>query len=207
VNAVAAVDASSSAGIGLVFRFQDPDNFVAALYAAEEREIYLLNRSAGENGMKFARTKLPDLGPNLRISAEVRDWMAIVSITDGQTTVTSPIVDIYKTALFAPQSGKPRAGGVGILRSDSGKQQTLDNFEVRASPSIPADGHLERRLYDAAGRFRGELRGDGIDMYETGMVLPGWGDFAKNKHILLDAYRPERIPYGQDWVLVLDAMR
>jgi hypothetical protein len=29
-------------------------------------------------------------------------------------------------------------------------------------------------------------------------------DWGKDKHILLDAYRPESPPFPQDWVLILD---
>lgn len=60
---------------------------------------------------------------------------------------------------------------------------------------LVTDDHLERKLYDARGGYRGELRG------------PGWDDFGKDKIILLDAYRPEKLPIPQDWVLVLEARK
>ena len=31
-----------------------------------------------------------------------------------------------------------------------------------------------------------------------------WDDFGKEKILLLDSYRPERLPGAGDWVLVLD---
>jgi hypothetical protein len=48
------------------------------------------------------------------------------------------------------------------------------------------------------------MRGSGVNLSPFG-ELAGWDDFGREKHILLDAYRPQKLPYGQDWVLVLEA--
>jgi hypothetical protein len=34
--------------------------------------------------------------------------------------------------------------------------------------------------------------------------MTSWDDFGKERIVLLDAYRPDRLPYGRDWILVLD---
>ena len=54
------------------------------------------------------------------------------------------------------------------------------------------DEHLEKKLYDARGIYRGTLTGK------------GWDDFGKEKILLLDAYQPDPLPMPQDWVLVLE---
>jgi hypothetical protein len=54
------------------------------------------------------------------------------------------------------------------------------------------DEHLERKVYDARGGYRGELKG------------PDWDTYGREKIILLDAYRPSRLPTPQDWVLILE---
>ena len=78
------------------------------------------------------------------------------------------------------------------MHRHDGSAQSFDNFEIRQSPTLVRNDHLDRKLYDASGGYRGE------------MVGPGWDDFGKNKIILLDSYRPERLPFPQDWVLVLE---
>ncbi len=55
------------------------------------------------------------------------------------------------------------------------------------------DEHLEKKLYDARGIYRGALTGK------------GWDDFGKEKVLLLDAYQPNPLPMPQDWVLVLES--
>lgn len=205
LDVVTSVNALSSGEIGLLARFRDRDNFLAAVFSAQDRELYIVNRKAGVDGPKYARTPVEGLGPTIRLTLEVRGSMAAVAITDGNITVTSPIVDIYRTALFEPRSDELPGGSVGVFRGNDGNPQSLDSFEVRGSPRIPVTRELDRKLYDASGKFRGELSGDGIDLYASGTMLPGWGEFGKDQHLLLDAYRPERLPYGQDWLLVLDA--
>lgn len=54
---------------------------------------------------------------------------------------------------------------------------------------------IERKLYDARGGYRGEMKG------------PGWDTFGREKIILLDGYRPSRLPTPQDWVLVLERQK
>jgi hypothetical protein len=60
---------------------------------------------------------------------------------------------------------------------------------------VVTDQHLEKKLYDARGGYRGELKGK------------GWDDFGKKKAILLDAYLPDPLPMPQDWVLILETAK
>jgi hypothetical protein len=191
---VASVGANSDAEAGLVLRLHDAANYVAAIYSPQQKAVYLLDRKNGEDGKPLASTPVPAIGNNFRLSAEVRGKWAEVSITDGQHAYTSEIVNVSNSA----------AGAAGLIHKDDGATQRFDSFELRKSPTVIADDHLEKKLYDARGNYRGELAGPGMDMGATLGAPTSWDDFGKEKILLLDSYRPERLPGAGDWVLVLD---
>jgi len=186
MNVVASVSARSSSDCGMALRYRDERNYVLAAYSAKDRTLQLSARIDGAQPAPVSVTAAPELGPDIKLTAELRNSTAIVSITDGTTTVTSPIINI-----------PPGAGtdyGIGLLYGTEGATQRYENFELRRSVDPITDETLERDLYDAAGRYRGALRG------------PHWDYFGKNKNILLNAYRPEYPPFSHDWVLVLEAI-
>jgi hypothetical protein len=84
--------------------------------------------------------------------------------------------------------------------------QTFGQYELRRSVPPAADEKLDTRLYDARGGYRGELRGRETPTLKA-LGISSWSDFGKEKIALLNAYRPERLPYGRDWVLVLERAR
>lgn len=182
-DAVAAVDIRTDADATLVLRYQDADNYLAAVYSAHDKAIFLRERREGLDGPQLGTTAAAMLGPEARLQAETRAGVAVVALSAGARTVTSPIVDVKSIA----------AGGVGLLTGEAGVPQAFDHFLFRGSPTVIKDDHLEKKLYDAKGKYRGELKG------------PGWDVYGEQKNLLLDAYRPEPIPFPQDWVLVLDA--
>jgi Protein of unknown function (DUF4038)/Domain of unknown function (DUF5060) len=55
--------------------------------------------------------------------------------------------------------------------------------------------HLDRKLYDASGQYRGELSG------------PGWEEYGMHQRVDQDGYQPEKPPAMGDWVLVLEARK
>jgi hypothetical protein len=179
-NVSAAVDANSGADARLILRFHDTDNYVAAVYSFKEKAIYLLDRAKSSDGTPLGSTPVPTLGANIRLTAEVRAGGAILSVTDGKQAFTTPIVNVSNTT----------AGSTGVMHRNDGTVQSFGNFELRKSPTLVTDEHIENKLYDARGGYRGE---------ESGLRLPG------NKLILQDAYRPEILPYGRDWLLVLES--
>jgi hypothetical protein len=192
-NLVAAVDAHSDSEAGLVLRFHDADNYLAAIYSSKEKAIYLLDRKVGVDGPPLCSTPAPTIGPNIRLTAEVRGGWAAVSVTDAQHRYTSGIVRVMNTM----------AGSAGLRHRNDGSAQSFGNFELRKSPVLATNEHLGGKLYDARGGYRGEL--SGLKLPEMGEPeTSSWHDFGKNKLILLDAYRPERSPYGRDWILVLE---
>jgi len=178
---VAAVDGRSDTNAELVLRYHDQDNYVAAVYSPAAKAVYLLDRTKGNDGAPIGSMPVAALGVNIRLSAEVRGKWAVVSITDGQKTYTSRIVPVTNQT----------AGTAGLRHQKDDAAQSYANFELRKSPTLVTDDHLDKKLYDAKGGYRGELKGK------------GWDDFGKEKAILLDAYLPDPLPMPQDWVLVL----
>jgi hypothetical protein len=131
-------------------------------------------------------------GP-IKLRAEARGSKAIVSIVDGHHVYTSNITDV----------GTSGAGMVGLLQKGTGAQSYL--FEARKSPDLVKDAGLQRELYDADGKYRGEWKGAGIpDSAGEFAAMDDWGG---TKNILLDAYQPDKPPFYQDWVLVLEVQR
>ena len=193
-NGLAAVDAQSKSWAALVMRYDDGANFVAAVYSSEEKALYMLDRQGGVDGRPLGRTPIPTIGARIRLTAEVRDRKGAVSITDGQRTYTTPIVDL----------GNARAGSFGLLHRGEDTQQ-FENFELQRSPALIKDDEtLPTKLYDARGEYRGDLAGAPGASPEGG---DGWDNF-RDKNILLNAYRPERLPvFGGDWILVLESSR
>lgn len=198
-NAVASVRARADGEAGLVLRYEDLDNYVAAVYSPEDQSLYLLNRRRGVDGEPLGKVPVPAMGPEIDLSAEVREGWGAASVTDGQRTYSTPIVNVTGIPALIP--GLPpdvshiRPGGVGLLHRGSAVQ-SFAHFEVRGSSVLVQNSRpLERELYDARGVYRGELSG------------AGWENYGRDKILLLDAYRPEVLPSPEDWVLVLEAQR
>jgi Protein of unknown function (DUF4038)/Domain of unknown function (DUF5060) len=184
-NVVASVDVMSRARVTLVLRYHDAGNFVAAIYSPQNQSLFLLDRSNGVDGRHLGETHVPNGSSKVILSAEVREDKAVASIFNGISSSTTPIVDVKNVA----------EGNAGFLRGADRMPRDHYQFELRESPELVQDKTLDRHLYDAQGNHRGELSG------------PGWGNFGRDKFILLDAYRPERLPTAGDWVLVLDTPR
>ncbi|MGB8115172.1 MAG: DUF4038 domain-containing protein, partial [Candidatus Sulfotelmatobacter sp.] len=192
-NFITSVDAGSDANAGLILRYHDRDNYLAAMYSAHEKVIYLLDRRKGADGHPLRRTLLEGLSGNVHLTAEVRDGWATMAITDGKNTFTTGIVHVTNGS----------AGGVGLIHRDDGVTQNFTNFEVRKSLTLIADEHLERKLYDAKGVYRGEMTGPSLGP-DSDPFSGGWSDYGKEKLLLLDEYRPPHLPTAGDWVLVLE---
>jgi hypothetical protein len=168
---------------GLLLRYRDETHHVAAIYSAAEKALYLIEREGDREERKLGSTPVEILGQNITLRAEVRGTMGIASITDGSTTLTTPIVDLSDA----------HAGRVGLLLSVENTESQYADFELRRSPTLSSDEPMQSTLRDAWGQLRGELSS------------PGWEGFGRQQNILLDAYRPERLPSSGDWLLVLKA--
>lgn len=182
-----AVDAQGDSNAGIVLRFQDSENYLSAVYSAREESLYLLEHRTGKTSfVRLGATPIGSLGPRIHLEAEIRGKAAIVSLTDGRHTYTTPIVkvDLVGTGL------------VGVVHEDDGKIQEFDAFEVRHSPVLTENEPRQSRIYDGAGVYRGDL---------SSASGPEWRNYGLERQLLLDAYQPDRLPYCGDWLLVLEA--
>jgi hypothetical protein len=69
---VASVDGHSDAGAGLILRFHDADNYLAAVYAPTAKAVYLLDRKNGVDGDPLGSMPVAAIGPDFVLNAEVR---------------------------------------------------------------------------------------------------------------------------------------
>lgn len=182
-NLALSVDIDPSHDTTLIFRHQADGSFVAASYLASEKAIVIAQQVRGD--IKFTKGKTPVSGTadTMRLTAELRDEFAIVAVENGGLRTTSPIISL---------DGEQQPGQFGVMHASG--LENLSDFEARDCAPLTQGEQLERRLVDINGTFRGELRG-----------TPEWDDYGKRKIVMMDAYRPERPPFPQDWLLVLDA--
>lgn len=193
---VAAVDVCSDADAALLLHYQDDGNYLAAVYSSREKAVYLAERKNGRDGPARSHTPVDvdATSATIRLMAEVRDNTAAAAVLDGNK--------IYSTAIENVAS--PVRGAVGLMHQEAATTQSFVDFELRASPTVVKDEHLDRKLYDARGIYRGEMVGSvypGVAPTERSL---GWNNFGKRKRILLGAYRPDWLPGAGDWVLVLE---
>lgn len=194
-DVVASVKSRRDTELAIILRYQDANNYVGALYSATDSALYLFTRRNGVTGRPIGRTPLKLRRSAIKLAAEVRGTKGTASITDGEQTFTTPIVEV----------GSPTTGSVGIQYQNEGAWQQFESFEVRRSPAAIEIGHLWRRLYDAKGNYRGEMSGPGLDLPERKEA--GWDAFGRDRNLLLDSWRPERLPAAGDWLLVLETKK
>jgi hypothetical protein len=185
-NLVASTAGRASDVLGLAMRYQDAENFIAAVYSPADKAVFLMQQRNGTWTRRLGQVPVAQLDTNVRLTAELRDEFGIVSVTDGQRTYTSRIVS-FATRFVSVETPVP--GKVGVLH---GGDNAPTEIEVRRSSVLATDDVLERTLKDDGGVYRGEMSG-----------TPEWDSFARRKRILLDAYQPQ-LPFPQDWVLVLE---
>lgn len=184
-NLVAEVEISGQSRAGLIVRHQSEGTYVVAIYSSEDGALYLKECSNHVDSPRLGMTSISKVGGTVRLSLEVRENMAAASLSDGERSYTTPIVQLSNTS----------SGSAGFFHGNKieSKGHACERFTLRRSPCLREDESLPAKLYDAAGRFRGEL--------------DSWRTQGKSKHIILDAYRPAKLPGPCDWILVLDATR
>jgi hypothetical protein len=192
-NYVASMKARNDTDAAIVMCFHDIDNYIAAVYSAKDRSIYLIERTN--------RTAAPNLDVHPSRPAAAQYIFQPKCATTWERC-QSPMARSYVAPIVGVQEGAAR---VEPMHTDDHVMQNFSGFEVRASRVLSEHELLRKRLYDAQGAYRGDLTGLYIpaDQYGAFAIGSGWDDFGKHKHILLWAYRPERFPFSGDWVLVL----
>lgn len=181
-NLMAVVDIGTSESAGLVLRYRNGANYLLVLYSSQEAELTLREVSDGHIGPALGKASLPDLSTKFTLRAEARGNRAAASLTVGANSYTTPVVNLSSAV----------GGAVGLLSCSQRTNNQVEGLLIRRSEPLTLGDATVQRLYDARGEHRGDLTG------------PGWEDFGRDKVILLDAYRPERLPTPGDWLLVLE---
>ena len=117
---VSCAGARSDAEAGLLLRFQDPDNYIVALYSPHFECIFIHDRRDGHWGGMLGRVDTPGIGPDIQLSAAVVGEHATLRITDGKQTWRTPPVKVGNTGL----------GKTGLWFFHIGERQEFGKFEV-----------------------------------------------------------------------------
>jgi len=117
---VGCAGARSDAEAGLVLRFQDPDNYIVALYSPHFQSIFIHDRRDGDWGAMLGNVKTPGIGPEIRLSAATVGEYAALLVSDGKKTWRTPPVKVSNTA----------SGRTGLWLFQIGEQQAFGKFEV-----------------------------------------------------------------------------
>ena len=117
---MASAEANSDAEAGIILRFHDAGNYVVALYSPSLKSIFLHDRKNGQWGEQLGKVAVPEIGPDIRLTAAVSGDYAALIITDGKKTYYTPTVKV----------GNTTAGKAGLWLYQIGERQQFDNFEV-----------------------------------------------------------------------------
>jgi hypothetical protein len=124
-NVLVTVDVSKEAEAGIILRYQDPNNYVVALYHPALKNILIQERYQGEWGPWLGKVWLPggftrgDV-ETLQLTAAVSGSHAVVRISNERGEYQTPVVPINNA----------RSGKVGLRLLEVGNRQQFDNFAV-----------------------------------------------------------------------------
>jgi hypothetical protein len=121
------VDARSDAEAGIVLRFQDADQYVVALYSPLLKAIFLHDRQDGTWGEQLGHVDVPEIGPQIHLTAATCGSYAALVLTDGTRTYATPPVTLRNTA----------RGQAGLWLYQIGDRQAFDNFQLSRTPFAP----------------------------------------------------------------------
>ena len=136
---MASVDARSDAEAGIILRFQDPDNYLVALYTPLLKKIYLHDRKDGKWGDSLGEVDVPTVGAKIHLTAGACGDQAAMMMTDGAKIYSTPIVKV----------GNTTAGKAGLWLFQIGERQEYANFEL--SRTHFASATLEGKKKDPPG--------------------------------------------------------
>jgi len=119
-DGVVSVGASSVAEAGIVLRYHDPANYLVGLYTPLLKAIYIHDRVNGDYGPQLGRVTVPEIGPHIRLTAEVSGGRATFAITDGTRAYSTSTVPV----------GDVKPGPVGLWHYQVGDAQSFDDFVV-----------------------------------------------------------------------------
>ena len=166
----------------LVLRFADSKNYTSAFYSKSDKAIYIIDYTNGTPGDKLGYTNVDIDDSFIRLSVEMRGGNAIMKISSKNKSFTTPIVAIKNS----------NYGSIGLENADNENLLIIKKIVLKESKYPKFNANLERKLFDFEGRYRGNIGGG------------SWDDYAREKIILMDSYKPPKLPIPQDWVLVLE---
>jgi len=113
---IVSTSARSDAEAGLVLRFHDPDNYIVALYSPHFKAIYIHDRQKGDWGAILGKVDVPDIGPDIQLTAAVHGEYIALQVSDGKKSWRTPAVKVAnitagKTGLWFYQIGNRQAFG------------------------------------------------------------------------------------------------
>jgi hypothetical protein len=113
---IVSTSAKSNAEAGLVLRFHDPDDYIVALYSPHFKSIYIHDRQKGNWGAILGKVDVPDIGPDIQLTAAVHGEYIALQVSDGKKSWRTPAVKVAnitagKTGLWFYQIGNSQAFG------------------------------------------------------------------------------------------------
>ncbi|MBM4019739.1 MAG: DUF4038 domain-containing protein, partial [Planctomycetes bacterium] len=126
-NLMASVDARSDAEAGLILRFRDNDHYLVALYTPLLKAIYIHDRKNGEWGEPLGRVAVPEIGPEIHLTAAACGEYAAMVLTDGKKTYATPSVKVTNVT----------RGKTGLWLFQVGERQEYGNFGLSQTPFAP----------------------------------------------------------------------
>lgn len=129
---MASVDARSDAEAGIILRFHDPGHYLVALYTPKLKSIYIHDRKNGEWGQPLGQIVVPEIGPNIHLTAAASGDYAAMILTDGKKTYATPAVKVSNVS----------SGKAGLWLFQIGERQEYDNFELSRTPFTPAQADV-----------------------------------------------------------------
>ncbi len=117
---MASVTANSDAEAGIVLRFQDPDNYVVALYSPLLKSIFIHDRRNGNWGARLGEVRVPRVGPRIQLVAAATGGHVGLVLTDGKSTFLTQAVPVDNLA----------GGKTGLWLYQIGDRQEYDEFKL-----------------------------------------------------------------------------
>jgi hypothetical protein len=126
-NLMASVNARSDAEAGIILRFHDFDHYLVALYTPRLKSIYIHDRRNGEWGDPLGQIAVPEIGPEIHLTAAASGDYAAMVLTDGKRTYATPAVKVSNVS----------PGKAGLWLFQIGERQQYDNFELSRTIFTP----------------------------------------------------------------------
>ena len=127
-NLMASVEAKSTAEAGIILRFHDPDNYLVALYSPSLKAIFLHDRKHGKWGDQLGTVAVPEIGPEIQLTAAACGEYAALVVTDGKKSYHTPTVGVTNIA----------SGKAGVWFYQIGERQEFGKFELSRAQFGPA---------------------------------------------------------------------